>query len=204
MTAFDTTKLSRRDFLKTSALVTAGVLTVNSFADEQAAAASPHAQRLMTGWEHYRGSLGGPWEVWRGAKASDHVEWQKIDLPHCFNASDAVAPGEVYYRGQGWYRTSLKLNNRFANGRTLLHFEGAGQRSRVFVGMDQVGEHVGGYDEWIVDIADAAAKALADSQNQGAVPLAIVCDNSRDLEMMPSDVSDFNLYGGIYRYLNLV
>src|SRR5690606_25684460 len=27
---------------------------------------------------------------------------------------------------------------------------------------------------------------------------------SRDLEMIPSDLSDFNLYGGIYRYLNLV
>src|SRR5579859_8117278 len=123
MTAFDTTKLSRRDFLKTSALVTAGVLTVNSFADEQAAAASPHAQRLMTGWEHYRGSLGGPWEVWRGAKASDQVIWRKVDLPHCFNARDAVDPDETYYRGQVWYRTNLAIANPFSNGRTLLHFE---------------------------------------------------------------------------------
>lgn len=39
---------------------------------------------------------------------------------------------------------------------------------------------------------------------KGKIPLSIRCDNSRDLEMIPSDLSDFNLYGGLYRYLNLV
>jgi beta-galactosidase len=39
---------------------------------------------------------------------------------------------------------------------------------------------------------------------KGKVPLSIRCDNSRDVEMIPSDLSDFNLYGGLYRYLNLV
>ena len=195
-------KFTRRDFLKTSALVTAAALASPKLAADTDVSANT-SQRLIDGWEHYRGSLGGPWEVWRGAKASDHVEWQKIQLPHCFNARDAVDPDEVYYRGQGWYRTNLKLSNPYTNGRTLLHFEGASQKSRVFVGLDQVGEHVGGYDEWTVDITDAAAKALADSANQNQVPLAVVCDNSRDLEMIPSDLSDFTLYGGLYRYLNL-
>ena len=34
--------------------------------------------------------------------------------------------------------------------------------------------------------------------------LAVLCDNSRDLEMIPSDLSDFNRYGGLYRHVNLV
>jgi beta-galactosidase len=198
------TKLSRRHFLKTSALATAALTVSGLRANDSPSNTSRFSQRLIAGWEHYRGSLGGPWEVWRGARASDQVQWDKVALPHCFNAKDAVDADETYYyRGQGWYRTNLKLNNPYTNGRTLLHFEGAGQRSRVFIGLDQVGEHVGGYDEWIVDITDAAAKALTDPQNQGVVPLAIVCDNSRDLEMIPSDLSDFNLYGGLYRYINL-
>ncbi len=41
-------------------------------------------------------------------------------------------------------------------------------------------------------------------QFKGKVPVSIRTDNSRDLEMIPSDLSDFNLYGGLYRYLNLV
>ena len=34
--------------------------------------------------------------------------------------------------------------------------------------------------------------------------MAVLCDNSRNPEMIPSDLSDFNLYGGLYRYVNLV
>src|SRR5690606_28779248 len=64
------------------------------------------------------------------------------------------------------------------------------------------------YDEWTVDITEAveAFKSMDASmkQFQGNVPVSIRCDNSRDLELIPSDLSDFNLYGGIYRYLNLV
>src|SRR4029077_3818842 len=71
-----------------------------------------------------------------------------------------------------------------------------------FVYLTQVAEHVGGYDEWTVDITDAAAEAA--KVNKGNVPVAVWCDNSRDLEMIPSSLSDFNLYGGLYRYVNLV
>src|SRR5581483_1364961 len=198
-------KFTRRDFLKTSALVTATALAAPSAlaADEQSS--RQNSQRLITGWEHCRSSLSGPWDVWHGSFAKSKEHWRQVDIPHCFNARDAVDPDESYYRGQGWYRTNLKLANPFANGRTLLHFEGSGQKSKVFIDTDQVGgEHIGGYDEWIVDITEASAKARANQQNKNGIPLAIVCDNARDLEMLPSDFSDFNLYGGLYRYLNLV
>lgn len=198
-------KFTRRRFLKTSALVTAAAFTgPSAFAADQQAI-QQNSRRLISGWEHCRSSLNGPWDVWHGSFARSAAHWSKVDLPHCFNARDAVDPDENYYRGQGWYRTNLKVANPFANGRTLLHFEGAGQKSKVFIDLAQVGgEHIGGYDEWTVDITDAAAKAQANPENKGAVPLTIVCDNARDLQMIPSDFSDFNLYGGIYRYLNLV
>jgi len=197
-------QVTRRDFLKTSALLTAAALTSNSMGLAQNQAQTSTAERLIASWEHYRGSLGGPWEVWHGSFAKDPNRWAKVEVPHCFNARDAVDPDVSYYRGQGWYRTNLKIANPFPNGRTLLQFEGAGQKSRVFIDLDKVAEHVGGYDEWTVDITDAAAKALANAQNKGAIPLTIVCDNSHDLEMIPSDFSDFNLYGGLYRYLDLI
>ena len=161
-------------------------------------------QHLADGWEHYQGSLGSTWEVWRGDKASDNVAWSKVAMPHCFNGRDAVDPDMRYYQGPGWYRTKLKVANPFPNGRTLLHFDGAGQKSQVFVHTEKVGEHVGGYDEWDVDITDAAAKALKNEAFKGEVPVAVMCDNSRDAEAIPSDLSDFNRYGGIYRHVSLV
>lgn len=166
-----------------------------------ASAAAP--QRLTDGWEHYRGTLGSVWEVWRGEKASDNVSWTKVTLPHCFNARDAVDPDERYYQGPGWYRTRLEAGDPFPRGRTLLHFDGAGQATTVFVNLTEVGGHLGGYDEWTLDITDAARQALADEATQGKVPLAIRCDNSRDAESIPSDLSDFNRYGGLYRHVHL-
>ena len=163
------------------------------------AGAAP-VQPLDSGWEFYQGSLGSIWEIWRGDAATDNVKWTPVTLPHCFNARDAVDPDVHYYEGPGWYRTRLEIANPFPNGRTLLHFEGAGQKSKVFVGLNQVGEHVGGYDEWDVDITAAATNADAN----GELPVAVLCDNSRDAEMIPSDLSDFCRYGGLYRHVNLV
>jgi beta-galactosidase len=165
--------------------------------------ASELRQPLDNGWEFYQGSLGSAWEIWRGDKATDNVVWQPVTLPHCFNARDSVDPDVHYYQGPGWYRTRLKLANPFPDGRTLLHFDGAGQKSQVFVGMERVGEHYGGYDGWTVDITDAAARAATNSFFGGSTPVAVLCDNSRDAEMIPSDQSDFNRYGGLYRHVHL-
>lgn len=166
--------------------------------------ATPYTQRLSAGWEYYQGSLGSSWEIWRGDKASDNVTWTPVTLPHCFNARDAVDPDVRYYQGPGWYRTRLKLANPYLNGRTLLHFDGAGQKSQVFVNLDKVGEHQGGYDQWSVDITAAAAKAVGNADLKGETPIAVLCDNSRDAESIPSDLSDFNRYGGLYRHVTLV
>jgi beta-galactosidase len=166
--------------------------------------AAETVQRLSGGWEYYQGTLGSTWEVWRGDAASDNVTWSPVALPHCFNGRDSVDPDVRYYQGQGWYRTKLKIANPYPKGRTLLKFDGAGQKSEVFVYTTKVGSHVGGYDEWAVDITDAAAKAAARPESKGEVPVAVLCDNSRDAESIPSDLSDFNRYGGLYRHVSLV
>lgn len=172
---------------------------------------SQYKIRLTDNWEYLRGDLGGIWEAVRPAEpgSSETVPlWTLVTLPHCFNAEDAVDPDVNYYQGPGWYKTLLDINNPYPDGRIILEFEGSGQKTEVYVYTQKVGEHVGGYDDWSVDITDAV-RELAGNQDwikrfKGKVPLSIRCDNSRDLEMIPSDLSDFNLYGGLYRYLNLV
>lgn len=167
--------------------------------------------RLTDNWEFLKGDLGGIWEAVRPAAPGSPETvplWQPVTLPHCFNATDAVDPDMNYYQGPGWYRTYLTLNNPYKNGRIMLDFEGAGQKTDVYVYTTHVGHHTGGYDEFTVDITDAVNSFLADEKALkrfgGKVPLSIRCDNTRDLEMIPSDLSDFNVYGGLYRYLNLV
>ncbi|PXV66309.1 beta-galactosidase [Dysgonomonas alginatilytica] len=166
--------------------------------------------RLNDGWEFLKQDLGSIWEAVRPVKAGDPESvplWTKVNLPHCFNEEDAVDPDVNYYEGPGWYKKMLEVNNPYPDGRILLQFEGAGQKTEVYIFTQKVGSHVGGYDEWIVDITDAVKKFQQSDEAKrfgGKIPLSIRCDNTRDTEMIPSDLSDFNIYGGIYRYLNLV
>jgi beta-galactosidase len=190
---------------KFSILFTALVLLASYMAQGQ------QKIRLINNWEFLKQDIGGIWEAVRPVKPGNPESvplWDSLTLPHCVNARDAVDPDVNYYQGPAWYRTQLEIKNPYKEGRTLLHFEGAGQKTNVYVYTTKVGSHVGGYDEWTVDITEAvdAFKKTEEFQNQfkGKIPILIRTDNSRDLEMIPSDLSDFNLYGGIYRYLNLV
>ena len=204
--SFPVSRPTRRQFLKSIAAATAaahgGTALHASIArpllGQAGGSAAGTSQPLDNGWQYYRGPLDGPWEVWRG---DEIAVWEDVTLPHCVNHYDACDPDTPYYRGQGWYRTHIPVANPIKEGRTLLYFEGAGQSSRLYVGNALAGEHVGGYDEFVYDITDAVAAATA---SQAGVPVAMVCDNSPDLERSPSDLSDFSLYGGLYRHVHLL
>ena len=212
---------SRRNFLKTGATAAAASLlpssplcasiaTLGGSANQVGGA--EHSRRLADGWEYLQGPMSGPWQVWHSQEVA---VWQQVAMPHCFNAYDGCAPDVPYYRGNGWYRTHVPIANPFKGGRTLLHFEGAGQTTTVYVGEKLAGKHVGGYDEFVFDITDhlpepshAAipspdSSAATTKKKPEGVPIAVLCDNSRDVERMPSDLSDFSLYGGLYRHVNL-
>jgi beta-galactosidase len=167
---------------------------------ESADGSAVSSRWLDEGWQFRRGPTEGLWDVWR---SEENSLWQSAILPHCFNAHDACDPDQPYFRGQGWYRTRLTLRNPFLEGRTLLHFQGAGQTTMLWVGSTLIGTHKGGYDEFVFDITDAVQRIAPAEARQG-VPIAILCDNSPDLDRVPSDLSDFCLYGGLYRHVSLV
>ncbi len=187
--------ISRRSFLQTATSTCAfAAFHAPLLASVLEPAVPTATQRLASGWEFYRGPLDPRFQVWQSEELNT---WSPVIVPHCFNAYDACDPDVPAYRGPGWYRTRLTLANPYPNGRTLLHFEAAGQRAEVYIGDKLAGTHSGGYDEFLIDITTLA-------QGQTSIPLAVLCDNSRDIERMPSDLSDFTLYGGLYRPVHLV
>ena len=156
------------------------------------------AQVNLSQWQFVRTDMANVWEVERPVKEGKPESvplWQDVTLPHCYNAEDGVDPDVNYYQGAAWYRTTIEVANPYAGGHTLLEFEGAGQKTQVYVDGRLMGSHVGGYDRWTVDITEAG---------NGRHPIAVRCDNSRDVEMIPSDMSDFCLYGGLYRPVHLL
>ncbi|MBO2543178.1 DUF4982 domain-containing protein [Salegentibacter sp. BDJ18] len=170
-----------------------------------------NSTRLNENWEFLKSDLGGIWEALRPTELGRPESvplWEEVTLPHTYNRYDAVDPAKNYYQGPAWYRRAIEIENPFDGGRTLLHFEGSAQKTQVYIDTTLVGSHVGGYDEWTVDITEAVRefkkKEELVKRFNGEVPLSIRTDNSRDLEMIPSDMADHNIYGGIHRYLNLV
>lgn len=165
---------------------------------------------LNTDWLFLKEDIGSAWEAVRPAapESPESVPmWQKVQIPHCYNALDGVDPDLNYYQGPAWYKTQLAIRNPYTNGRIILHFEGVGQQADVYIFTTKVGSHIGGYDEWSVDITDAVKAfmntTVCKKQLKGLVPLAVHCDNSRNAERIPSTMSDFNVYGGIYRPVSL-
>ncbi|MGA8110856.1 MAG: glycoside hydrolase family 2 TIM barrel-domain containing protein [Acidobacteriaceae bacterium] len=199
--------ISRRTFVKAGAALAAAssiplplLASVLENPALQKASGDPKADslsRTLTDWEYYQGPLDPHFQVWN---SEEIVVWGPVSLPHCFNHYDACDPETPAYRGQGWYRTRLAVNNPIPGGRTILHFEGVGQQSEVWIGTKRVGQHIGGYDEFLIDITDACRALPSGAQ----VPLAVLCDNGRNIERLPSDLSDFTLYGGLYRAVHLV
>jgi beta-galactosidase len=196
--------ISRRQFVQqtTGIAVAASAYRLLPCSIVHAMATAPETSYCLPldlDWEFLRMPLAGPFEVWADPPLAP---WSAATLPHCFNAYDACDPDVPAYRGKGWYRNHLKLNNPYPNGRTLLHFEGAGQTSEVYIGDTLAGRHIGGYDEFVIDITDPGATSAA--SDKAGLRLSVLCDNAPDLERMPSDFSDFTLYGGIYRHVHLV
>lgn len=167
------------------------------------------SQRLTNNWFFIKSDLGGIWEAVRpvAPESPESVQiWKSATLPHCYNATDAVNPQGNYYQGPAWYKTLISPEN--PKGRIILHFEGVGQEADVYIYTTKVGSHTGGYDEWYVDITDAVAEfrknPVFNKQFSSKIPLSIRVNNSRNTERIPSSMSDFNVYGGIYRHVNLV
>ena len=166
--------------------------------------------RLRDGWKFLREDVGSLWELVRPVQAGKPEEqpiWSEATLPHSYNAEDAVDPDVNYYQGPAWYKTQLDIDTARLGGRIVLEFDGAGPKTDVYVCMTKAGSHVGGYDRWQVDITDEVRHFLSGPYAErfgGKVPLSIRCDNSRDAGMIPSSMSDFVIYGGLYRDVELL
>ncbi len=166
------------------------------------AAASASAQRTQT-------SLNDGWRFWNddapGAEAAafDDGAWDRVDLPHTWNAADAFDDEPGYRRGAGWYRRPLRLGAEPSGRRSqavpprrrFLHFEGANQVADVWVNGQPVGGHVGGYTAFTLDVTDAL--------RPGDNVIAVRVDNTHNPDIPPLD-ADFTFYGGLYRDVWLI
>lgn len=120
----------------------------------------------------------------------------RVDLPHTWNAQDALSGKIDYKRGIGNYEKKIFVRPEWKGKRLFIQFEGVNSIADVFVNRRHIGEHRGGYGAFIFEITD---KVVYGKENS----ILVRVNNGEQLDIMPL-VGDFNFYGGIYRDVHLL
>ncbi len=155
---------------------------------------------INNGWIFHKGEI--PFATEQNI---DEKDWQRVNIPHTWNVDDSYDKRGVddgwdiayyYYRGAGWYRKWIKLNEAESNKRIHIHFEAANAVAEVYVNGKFVGKHIGGYSEFKFEITDFV-------KFNDINLISVKVDNSYHYDIPPQR-ADYTMYGGIYRDVYLV
>jgi beta-galactosidase len=166
-------------------------------------------------WRFHLGDPAGAAEV-----RFDDTHWQRVSLPHTWNALDAqdgknrasIVQTSGYRRSPAWYRQTVMVPRHFKRQRTFLRGDGASLVKEAFVNGKPVGRHQGAFTAFCWEITDAVTpgeEALlairVDNSEHPTIPLQKLNlePGRKTLDILPLR-GDFNLYGGIYRGLELI
>lgn len=124
------------------------------------------------------------------ADALNTENWQGINLPHSWNSLDATDLEPGYRRSGSWYKKNIDISLN-SNAIYELYFEGINITSEIFMNGEKVGSHIGGYIGFTINVSNAI--------KNGTNEIVVRADNSYDPEVIPSQKSDFFIFGGITR-----
>ncbi len=135
------------------------------------------------------------WEFCKGDIREDEMStssWEKVDLPHTYNALDGQDGGNDYYQGPAVYRKLFSADEIPEEYRenAYIRFGAASKRADVYLNGAYLGKHDGGFSAFTFDISDKLTK--------GSNELVVRVDNSKELPIYPM-FADFTFFGGLYR-----
>ena len=152
----------------------------------------PDAVRLIQNfnqsWRFKRADVTGA-----DAIAFDDSSWDNIGLPHSFNLPYFM--NAKFYAGYGWYRKHFTVPASWSGKGVFLEFQAAFDQAQIYVNGKQVGEHIGGYNGFSIDVTSA----ITTGDNVVAVRL-----NNNWNAQLPPITGDHTFQGGLYRDVNVV
>lgn len=121
--------------------------------------------------------------------------WERVNIPHTWNALDVMDDEPGYYRGIGWYKRKLKTDETLKNKNVFICFNGVAQETEVYVNGQLAGTHTGSYNRFIIPIS----KFLNYKNDEIEIKV-----NNRFNEDIAPLTADFTFFGGLYRNVNLL
>lgn len=134
---------------------------------------------------------------WSFAKTADLPDclpndWENVQLPHTWNATDGQDGGNDYWRGTAMYCKAFSIPA--FEGRVVLEFSGAAMTAEVFLNGKKLSRHEGGYSTFRVDVTE-----YLQEENL----LCVSVDNGINDRVYPQK-ADFTFYGGLYRNVTMI
>jgi beta-galactosidase len=145
-------------------------------------------QNFNQSWKFKRADVTGA-----EATAFDDSGWSNIGLPHSFDLPYFMSP--KFYVGYGWYRKHFTVPAAWSGKSVFLEFQAAFDQAQIYVNGKQVGEHLGGYNGFSIDVTSA----IKTGDNVVAVRL-----NNNWNAQLPPITGDHTFQGGIYRDVFMV
>jgi hypothetical protein len=127
------------------------------------------------------------------ATAFDDSSWSPVGLPHSFGLPYFAST--TFYVGYGWYRKHFTVPSSWSGKSVFLEFQAAFDQAQIYINGKQVGQHIGGYNGFSIDITSA----ITTGDNVVAVRL-----NNKWNAQIPPLTGDHTFQGGLYRDVNVV
>ncbi|MBP3775702.1 MAG: DUF4982 domain-containing protein [Prevotella sp.] len=140
-------------------------------------------------------SLNHGWRFCKGVELRTMQSGEPVDLPHTWNANDAMYGNQAYYRGMATYSRMIKVN-RCPGKRYFLRVNAAQTVADVFIDNHFVMQHRGGYTAFVAELTPLISDGCQHK-------LDIRVSNAQTTDVAPLS-GDFNIYGGLYRGVDLL
>jgi hypothetical protein len=145
-------------------------------------------QNFNQSWKFKRADVTGA-----EATAFSDSSWGNVGLPHSFGLPYFAST--KFYVGYGWYRKHFTVPASWSGKSVFLEFQAAFDQAQIYINGKQVGQHIGGYNGFSIDITSA----ITTGDNVVAVRL-----NNNWNAQLPPLTGDHTFQGGIYRDVNVV
>lgn len=150
-------------------------------------------------------SFNDGWTFRKGPFTQDAVKykdifdrkWDKVQIPHTWNARDMQLKYNQFYAGEAYYRKNFQVEEGLKGKRVFLRFEGVGQVMDLYLNGRYIGNHKGGYSACAFELT----KSLKYGQEN---ELLVRVNNASSPEVIPVNHVLFGVYGGIYRPVWLI
>lgn len=145
-------------------------------------------------WARETMNLNRSWNFIPGYETEKNL-YTKINLPHTWN-QDALTGKKNYYRGIGIYEKVFEVPAEWKDKKVYLRFKGVNTVADVLINGKHATEHRGGYTTFVIDMTDRIAYGKKNT-------ITVYVNNAKMMDVMPL-VGDFNMYGGIYRDVEII